>query len=41
MSFFILLTNCFAAYYFNSKTLLKSGCYVRANLNLHWRKDDL
>ena len=26
MRVFILLTNCFTAYYFNYKFLLKSGC---------------
>jgi len=27
MRVFILLTNCFTAYYFNYKILLKSGCH--------------
>jgi hypothetical protein len=35
MSYFILLTNCFAAYYFNGKTLLKSGGYSIHDLNLY------
>jgi hypothetical protein len=34
MRLFILLTNCFAAYYFNCKTLLKSGDIAWRNLNL-------
>jgi hypothetical protein len=38
MSFFIMLTNCLAAYYFNCKTLVKSGGFGMVIFNFYTQK---